>query len=92
MDSETFYNPNSKSIESRPTTTGGAVADDLATASRSTLAGKNVGSLAKPAKRPMPKQNPGEAASDYGERLRQWRAEDSSPANEAQKSALSGMK
>lgn len=37
---------------------------------------EGLGSRGKAGKGPMPKQRPGESASDYGDRLRKWRLGD----------------
>lgn len=55
---------------------------------KSTTAGAGLGKVSKPATG-MPRQNPGEAASDYSARVRRWRAD--KPAIDGQKKALLGM-
>jgi len=56
-----------------------------------TTAGKGLGAMGKSTSG-MPKQEPGEEASSYAERLRKWRAGQVGDAKaEGQKKALRGM-
>ena len=73
MADETYYNPNTRRYETRHTTSDESVAAAGAAVKRSETAAE-AGKREKKGKSPMPKQNPGESASDYGERLRRWRS------------------
>lgn len=70
---------------------GSEVRSRLATASMGTTAGKGLGSMASGGS-DMPKQNAGESASDYGERLRVYREKKrAAKESSAQKAAIRSM-
>ena len=71
---------------------GSGVRSHLAAASMGTTAGKGLGSMGARGD-DMPKQNPGEDAASYGERLRVYRAKKrEKQESDSQKSAIRNLK
>jgi len=68
------YDPANRRHYTRKTTSGEDVASAQDRAKMQSAEG--LGKLEKKGKGPMPKQNPGESASSYAARLREWRASD----------------
>lgn len=88
MPKETFWNPNTRRYETRDVTDKGEVESALAKEKFGSTAGKGLGSKAGSSEG-MPKQQEGESAAAYGERLRQWREEQKKkPLTQVQSEAL----
>lgn len=93
MPTETTWNPNTNTYDSRETKTQEDVTNAQAASAAGTTAGKGLGAKERPGRKPMPKQSDYPDTATWSAALRQWRQDDDSAANQAgQAKAVAGMK